>query len=394
MKTNVVILGAGYAGILCANRLEKQNKNCKITLLSDQFYFQERIRFHEFAVGRTKKRILIQEFLRKNIDFQLGKVTNIDPKKNKVAFKSHHGEQSISYDYLVVAIGSGKIKPINPEENSIQSENALVTFQIKKDPNQIKNVCILGGGLTGIELATEWKERFPNTNVTIVDTKELGHSFSEKGKAYLKKTFVRMGINTIENNAIQSIQNGKITFQNKTNLEYDCLMNCTGFQAESLIGKSELHTNAKEQIYVDGFLRSKQYSNLFAIGDVAKLNDSILRMGCVTALPMGAYVADTITQIIKNKKPSEFQFQFFGRCVSLGRNDGIIQFTYGDDSPKEWILKGKWAAWIKECVNRFTLFSLYMEKHLPCRFYFWPKGNLFQKQHWNETIRETKKVTR
>ncbi|TGL69911.1 NAD(P)/FAD-dependent oxidoreductase [Leptospira jelokensis] len=394
MKTNVVILGAGYAGILCANRLEKQNKNCKITLLSDQFYFQERIRFHEFAVGRAKKRIPIQEYLRKNIDFQLGKVTNIDPNNNTVAFHSHQGERSVPYDYLVVAIGSGNIKQLSPEENSIQSEKALVTFQIKKDPNQIKNLCILGGGLTGIELATEWKERFPNANVTIVDTKEFGHSFSETGKAHLKKTFARMGIKTIENIAIQSIQNGKISFQNKTNLEYDCLMNCTGFQTESLFDHSALHTNTKEQIYVDGYLRSKQHSNLFAIGDVAKVNDSILRMGCVTALPMGAYVADTINQIIKNKKPSEFQFQFFGRCVSLGRNDGLIQFTYGDDSPREWILKGKLAAWTKECVNRFTLFSIYMEKLLPFRFYLWPKGNLFQKHNWNQKIRETKEVAR
>lgn len=30
---------------------------------------------------------------------------------------------------------------------------------------------------------------------------------------------------------------------------------------------------------------------------------------------------------------------------------------------------------IKELVNRFTIFSLKMEKQSPFRFYFWPKGN-------------------
>lgn len=379
MKTKVVILGAGYAGILCANRLEKQNKQIEITLISDGKYFQERIRFHEVATGRHRKQILISDLLRKNIILQKGKVTKIEPNKNQVLFQSDLLSQTIQYDYLVVAIGSAKIKPFVTGENSIQSQTSLTKFLSEKNPNQLQNVCILGGGLTGIELATEWKEQFPNAKLTLLETKSFGTSFSKRGARYLKKQMKTLGIDIKENVSIKTIQSEEIEFEDQSTITFDSLMNCTGFQPESFFSPSDLVTNNKDQIYVDRFLRSKQFPNLFAVGDVAKLEHSILRMGCVTALPMGAYVADTISDLLKNQNPSEFQFQFFGRCVSLGRKNGLIQLTYGDDSPRDWILTGKLAAWIKERVNRFTLFSLRMEKLLPFRFYVWPKGDLYTK---------------
>ncbi|GBF42414.1 NADH dehydrogenase [Leptospira ellinghausenii] len=375
MKKKVLILGAGYAGILCANRLQKQNKDIEVILISNSEFFQERIRFHELASRRKEKKVKVQDLIRNKIQFTIGKVTKISPNSNEVEVKTNQGPIVYNYDYLVVSIGSQNTKTKMEDENSIQSKESLDVFLKSKCPEDIGHLCILGGGLTGIEFASEWKEKYPNTNVTIVDQNHFAKSFSKIGKEYIKNKFESLGIRVIEAKLIKKIEKNKIRFQDQTELHYDTFMNCTGFQVNDLLTKSGFNTNESNQVFVDPFLRSKQYQNVYVAGDAAKLEPSHLRMGCVTALPMGAYVADTISDVFRNRNLSPFRFHFFGRCVSLGRNDGLIQWTNFDDTPKEKIIKGKLGALIKECVNRFTLIVLRMEKYLPFRFYFWPKGN-------------------
>lgn len=386
MKKKVVIIGAGYAGILCANRLEKQNQNVEISIISDSLLFQERIRFHEYASGKTGKMVPVQNLLRKKIEFLHGKVSKIEPNANFIQLETMNGMSPIPYDYLVVATGSSGIRFVSQTENSIQSKEALERFRYSKNPKDINDLCIIGAGLTGIELAAEWKESFPKTRVTLIDRNQFGKSFSKKGKLHLETALETLGVKILDSQMIESISSHQIMFQNKTKETFDTLVNCTGFQSSWILKESGFLTNEANQIYVDSFLRSKQFSNVFVCGDAAKLEHSTIRMGCVTALPMGAYVADTVSNTILGKKISPFSFQFFGRCVALGRRNGLIQFTHGDDSPKEYVIHGKLAAVLKEAVNRFTIFSIKMEKYLPFRFYFWPKGNSVYTENREITI--------
>ncbi|PJZ44842.1 NAD(P)/FAD-dependent oxidoreductase [Leptospira brenneri] len=373
MKPKILILGGGYAGIIAANRLDKQIKDSEITLISESSSFQERIRFHEMASsGQTKERN-IREFLRTNVSFLQTKVTEIFPKEKLV--KVGTTDQKISYDYLIITLGSSQIRSLNPNENSIQSRGAVFEFLKKKDNSKIQNLGIIGTGLTGIEMATEWKHFHPNSKVTIIDRNPFASSFSKKGKDYMRSVFLENKIQILDQMNIESIEGNEIRFGNKTKLSFDSILNCTGFQSPSLLKESGFRTNSQNQIYVDPFLRSLDFPEVFVAGDSAYLENSILRMGCVTALPMGAYVADHLANLTRGKKLSPFSFQFFGRCISLGRNVGMIQLTEGNDKAKEWIIKGKWGAWMKELVCKFTIVSLILEKKLPFRFYFWPKGN-------------------
>ncbi|TGK47974.1 NADH-quinone oxidoreductase subunit D [Leptospira kanakyensis] len=373
MKPKILILGAGYAGIIAANRLDKQVKDVEIILISESSGFQERIRFHEIASAGQKKERNIRDLLRTNVSFLQTKVTGIFPKEKRIQVEGSN--QKINYDYLVITLGSSGIRQMNPNENSIQSNGAVSEFLKKKDHSKIQNLCIVGSGLTGIEMATEWKHFYPKSKVTIVDKNPFASSFSKQGRDYIKNFFVENNIQILDQMNIKGIEENEIRFENKTKLSFDCIVNCTGFQSPNLLKESGFKTNSQNQIYVDAFLRSFEFPEVFVAGDSAYLENSILRMGCVTALPMGAYVADHLANLISGKNLSPFSFQFFGRCVSLGRKVGMIQLTEGNDKPKEQIIKGKWGAIVKEMVCKFTILSLVLEKKLPFRFYFWPKGN-------------------
>lgn len=379
MKPKIIILGAGYAGIMAANRLDKQLDEVEIILISESNIFQERIRNHETTVQEKRKNYQIKDLLRTRVKFLQARITNILPSEKSVLLEGK--SEPLFYDYLILCLGSTGIQKKSNFEHSIQSQEAVSKFLKDSKQKEIQNLCIIGGGLTGIEMATEWKHYRPHSSVTIVDRNEWGTSFSKKAKDYLQSYLFQNQIQILDNVKIETISAKEIIFQNQTKLSFDVLFNCCGFHCSPLPKQAGFPTNERNQVYVDPFLRAIGHPEVFVAGDLAYLETSYLRMGCVTALPMGAYIADHLANLIQGKNISPFSFQFFGRCISLGRNEGLIQFTYNDDKPKEKIIKGKWGARIKEMVNRFTIFSLKMEKLLPFRFYFWPKGNPIQMEN-------------
>jgi NADH dehydrogenase FAD-containing subunit len=125
------------------------------------------------------------------------------------------------------------------------------------------------------------------------------------------------------------------------------------FRVSDIARNAGLRVNERGQIAVDEHLRSSDPS-IFAIGDAAFCDG--YRMSCAVALPMGAYVADSLT----GATTGPFRFAFVIQCISLGRSDGIVQFVHPDDSPKERALTGRPAAWIKELICRYTTLSLRM----------------------------------
>jgi len=54
---------------------------------------------------------------------------------------------------------------------------------------------------------------------------------------------------------------------------------------------------------------------------------------CQSGIPTALHAAASIVRELKGKQPKKFRFGYVHQPVSLGRNDGVIQFTHADDSP-------------------------------------------------------------
>jgi NADH dehydrogenase FAD-containing subunit len=79
-------------------------------------------------------------------------------------------------------------------------------------------------------------------------------------------------------------------------------------------------------------------------------------------MPMAAQAADNAVAELTGAAPQAFRFGDPGFCVSLGRRDGIIQFVEQGGRPREALLTGRLAAWLKEQVCRYTVWSLHAER--------------------------------
>jgi NADH dehydrogenase FAD-containing subunit len=86
--------------------------------------------------------------------------------------------------------------------------------------------------------------------------------------------------------------------------------------------------------------------------------DHPFRMSCQAAVQLGPAAADTILRRIMGKAPSPVRMFFAGQCLSLGRNEGVTQFSYPNDKVNALRISGRTGAGVKEIACRFTLNKL------------------------------------
>jgi NADH:ubiquinone reductase (H+-translocating) len=124
------------------------------------------------------------------------------------------------------------------------------------------------------------------------------------------------------------------------------------------------------RVLVDGQLRSLSHPNIFAAGDIARAGFPV-RPGCVSALPMGAHAGTNVARLLKGEELKPFKFGAVLRCISLGRRDGLVQFTDRDDQPRERVVTGRLAALTKRLICDGTYFVARNELRTGLRLLTW-----------------------
>ena len=373
---NILIIGGGYAGTLAALRLagKTRGQNAHITLINASDTFVERIRLHQLAAGQTPKlRPFAQLLHGKHIDFVQGRVTSIDAAQHTVSVQTSNEVQTqiLSYDKLVYALGSmvdtQAVPGIREHALTLGSVAATRQMQARLEANPNARVIVCGGGLTGIELVSEIAESYPKMSLTLLSRDPLGPNLSKRGYAYILDAFKRRNITVQEGVTISRIEPQGVMLEHDRMVAGDLILWAGSFTVPALARESGIAVNRLGQILVDSTLRSVSYPDIFAVGDAAA---SGVRMACATAMPQGAHTADNLAALVKGQPLQPFRFGFGGRCISLGRHDGIMQIVNADDSPREQIITGRMGALVKELICRYTTFGLH---GVGINLYYWPQ---------------------
>jgi NAD(P)H-nitrite reductase large subunit len=157
----VVIIGASLAGHTVATALRDGNKDCPITLITEEaFTFYDRRMSFDYLEGKIKeKEILLSNpdfYQTKNINFlKERKAVSVNTAKRLVFLKNGEKRESIEYDFLVVCSGR---KTFLPEIDGINKEGVF-TFDSLKELKDAKNhllgecVCVIGSNWLTVEFA-------------------------------------------------------------------------------------------------------------------------------------------------------------------------------------------------------------------------------------------------
>lgn len=369
-STQIVIVGGGYSGVIAARRLaRKARQPVQITLVNGSNTFVERIRLHQTAAGQAIRQYSIPKLLGKTgATLEQAWVSRINPADHTVHLQTRDVERALSYDYLICAAGSTVDTTCVPgaaeyaHSVSTAATTQALAAQLAALARDGGRVVICGGGLTGIESASEWAETYPNLRFTLITREQFGAHLSQRGSAYLRAAFECLNIEVKDCTDIARITPSHVE-TSAGRIPFDLCVWAGAFTPSPLAAAAGLAVNGRSQALTDDHLRSISHPDIYGIGDAAHPGDAIatpIIMGCKTAVPMGIYAAEDLAARLSGKAHKPFQFSYSGHCVSLGRRDALVQFVNADNTLRESILTGWLGVQFKEAVCKSTiLFTRY-----------------------------------
>ncbi|WP_329247886.1 FAD-dependent oxidoreductase [Actinoallomurus sp. NBC_01490] len=356
----VVVLGAGYTGMMTAIRLAHRTRraNVRITLVNPSARFTERLRMHEIAAGRQLADHRIPDLLAgTGISFVRGTATAIDADARTVTVDD--GAATLDYDTLVYALGSsadtGRVPGAGEHAFTLNSPQAAVRLagRLKEIAATGGTVTVCGGGLTGVEAATEIAEAHPGLHVTLVGLDEPGAMMGAKARAHLRRALDRLGVTVKAGARVTKVLPDAVELETGELLPSDACLWTAGVTVSSLAADAGIGVDDRGLVVVDATLRSVSHPEVHAIGDAAAVRLAWGRIHgtCQSGLPTAQYTADTIARLLRGRRVRPFRFGYIHQPVSLGRRDAVIQFTHADDTPRRAYLKGRAAVLYKETVS-------------------------------------------
>lgn len=259
----------------------------------------------------------------------------------------------LGYDYLIYAVGStAPVSTATP--GALENAYALgeleaaqrLAARLTDVPLQAP-IVIVGGGLTGIEAASEWAEA--GRNVTLV-TGALGPSLAKGGRKSVAKRLTKLGVTVVENATATQVGPDRVVLRDGRALPSAVTAWTAGFGVPTLAADSGLSTDRLGRLLTDEALTSVDDPSILAAGDAVSPSGQPLRMSCQLAMPLASHAADTVLARLAGREPANLNPASVGQCISLGRHAGTIQMSHFDDVALPMQIGGHLAATIKESV--------------------------------------------
>lgn len=343
MKQQILILGAGFAGMwaaLSAARLTDDRDDIEITVLAPQPELRIRPRFYEEGVQNFAAPLL-PLFAATGVKFIAGSASEIDIASKQVWYHTAQDQlAALHYDRLVLATGS-QINPIFPgaKEHAFdvdQLESAACfeqhLNQLAQQPESVarNTVVVCGGGFTGIELATELPSRLRSVlgdgasiRVVIADRSPVvGGRYSEELSGVITQASDELGVEWKLNAEIAEISERGVKFKNGDFIESNSVVMTMGVQASPLTAQIPAIRDAQGRLHVDENLKVVGQEDIYATGDVAfartddKGNTAL--MTCQHAIMLGRFVGNNVAADMLGVAPHPYRQVNYVTCLDLG----------------------------------------------------------------------------
>lgn len=387
-KQHVVILGAGYGGMITSVNLQKSlgANEAKITLVNKNEYHYQSTALHESAAGtlhHDRTRVPIKDVINTNkINFVQDTVVSIDPEEKKVTLEN----DELTYDILVVALGFEAATFGIPglEENAFMINNingarlirqhieynfAKYHNQTEKDPGLL-NFVVGGAGFTGIEFVGELANRIPElckeydidrAQVRLINVEgapTIMPGFDPELIEYTQNSLEARGVEFITGAMLKECKPDSIVYEKdgeQVEIPTRTTIWAAGVRANKIVEESGFEHN-RGKIEVTPEMRSPEYDNVFVVGDCAliwnKENDRPYPPTAQIAVQAADTVAYNVRALIRNESLQQFEPNLKGTVASLGHNDAMGTIF------NDWKIYGWFATIMKKVIDNRYLFKL------------------------------------
>lgn len=355
----VVVIGAGFAGLKLARQINSNDYQVVIIDKNNYHTFQPLL-YQVASAGLEPDSIAypIRKILSKkaNTYYRMTTVNEVD--FDQKLLKTTIGD--LSYDKLVIATGAGNnffdnqtieanampmkslIQALDLRSKLLQNfEKALNTTDLK-EREKLMNFVIVGAGPTGVELSgalSELKNKilpkdFPDLDLRIMkihlieaSSKVLG-AMDEKSSVKAYKYLRKIGVHIWTDTYVQDYENGVVK-TNKEDFYSDTLIWAAGVKGQMPKGIDASQVGKNNRILADEFCQSKQYEDVYVLGDVALIKSEKYPEGfpmmASVAMQQGSYLAKAFNRSVKGKEIKPFVYNDKGSMATIGRNLAVVE---------------------------------------------------------------------
>ncbi|ASP49665.1 NAD(P)/FAD-dependent oxidoreductase [Cognaticolwellia beringensis] len=394
----IIIIGGGAGGLELATQLGHKlgkKKHADILLIDKNRTHIWKPLLHEVATGSIDPDldgvVYSAHSAKHHYRFQLGTFCNINQSNKTITLAPLYDElghtilpeRSITYDHLVIAVGSVSndfntpgIKEhcyfLDSNQQAERFQHSLLDSftRLHQDDNQQQslNIAIVGGGATGVELSAELyhvSELLKLYGLTNMSSKRLHIHLIEAGPRILpalperiatsaKRELLKLGVNVREHTQVkEATEQGFIT-QKDEMINADIMLWAAGIKAPDFIkdlGIFEL--TRSNHIQVNQFLQSTVDDNIFVLGDCCAFTQPDGKQvppRAQSAHQMAQCIEKNLLATLKNHPLCAFEYNDHGSLVNLSRY-GTVGNLMGNLTSNSFFIEGK--------IARFMYLSLY-----------------------------------
>jgi NADH dehydrogenase len=379
----VVILGAGYGGLMAALRLSRRRSGPRrIALINSRDQFVERIRLQERISGPVAPRIpsIAALVAGTGIEFIHGTVTKLDPASRHIRVACGSQQHELTFDRAIYALGShtdlADVPGATAHAYRLEASDGprsvtALRERLLREAGRALRVVIVGGRETAIEVAGEIKTNWPDVEVTMISRQRCGDFKGAEVAHAIRRALERLGVGMIDNLAIAEVRPDAVVTASGEVVGCDICVWSGGLRAPALARKAGLSTDPRGRILVDPNLRSISHPHVIAVGDAAHPvapTGADHRMSAYAALVTGAYAADFILAERAARPSLPFSYSAYGQGVAIGRV-GVGFTSYPDDRRARFLVTGRTGQRMRNLFVWFLVVLLKAERRHPGMFF-------------------------
>ena len=361
-KKQIIIIGAGFAGLKLARSLNNHPDYC-ITLIDKNNYHQFQPLFYQVAMASLDASNIsfpLRHMFKKseNVSIRLASVINIDTQLNRIETTGGN----FDFDYLVIAtgattnyFGNKNIEALTFSMKStweaLQIRNSLlqhfedaVSSKMAKS-EKLLSVVIVGGGPTGVELSGALAEmkrdslpnEYPELDFTKMEvyllegTGKLLGNMSEissiKSKEYLEEMGVTVKLNTI----VKDYDSKRVFLQDGSEIDTTLVIWAAGVTGNMPMGIQQTFVTKSNQIKTDIFNKVLSTDHIFALGDIAFIETELYPRGfpqlASVAIDQASNLANNFKLLASKKALKPFKYVNKGSMATVGRNKAVVDLA-------------------------------------------------------------------
>lgn len=369
---HIVIIGGGFAGLNLAKELDK-NK-FRVTILDKNNFHSFPPLFYQIASSGLEPSSISFPFRRemrrlKNTNYHFGEVLEIDSKNSTVRTQF----ETIKYDQLVIASGTTnnffnqpelkeKVHTLKSTAEAIRLRNeildrlerACITTD-RERRRQLLSFVVVGGGPSGVEVAGalgEMKRYILNKEYPEIDiddvrviliegTDRFLRTMSERASHDAKVYLGHLMIETRLNCMMKSYENNVLHLSTGEEIYCETLIWTAGITGNKINGICDDSITRGNRYIVDSNCKIKGYDNIYALGDIAYLEDESHPNGYPQVAQAAIQQAKHLAKQLNTGADTAFKYVDKGSMATIGRNRAVcdLKFAYLYGRPA-------WATWM------------------------------------------------